>query len=730
MASDTLKNNIAEIRILIDNNNIIEAIDRLSTLAQNEANFNIADKLKTYRQTYGYMLHYLIKGSEDSSRLDVFNQTKLALMDLCDEMTADKDMSDSPDIYFSTARICRIRKFNFDFLWNELSLTDDKSDIAEAMTNDIKKDSLKDDCLRDLFDYLWTTRFNKELEDKISDKLSDNGVPHQLACYLISAITLSLLLHYDRYKFMTLIDVYEKTDNEQIAAYSLVGIILALDNHKDRIRYDRTLISRMSLWQDSLITYSRLKTVIKEIIRTRETDRVTAKMRDEVIPEIMKMRPDILKKMRDSALDTDGSMLENNPEWEEILEKNGIADKMRELTEMQSEGADLMMVTFSNLKGFPFFHKVSSWFLPFDISNPAVKIPAEFAESIESVFSLGANICDSDKYSLIFALSAMPEQQRNMMFGQFEQQLIQIAEEAKERMIRQTNADFNRPVTMFIRDLYRFFKLFRKKDEFKDPFMKPFNFLKLPVVGSMMADDELISVVGEFYFKRGFFKEALELFKHMENSYAGDHSYWEKVGYAYQSLKQYDESLDAYNKSSLLTEPGQWLLTRLAYTNKKLGNHSEAARLYSTLLENDPENISLIMNAGNSNLETGNFREALNHFYHADYIDPDNIKIKRAIARAEFLIGNFDKSAAQSERILSSDISSLKAIDFLNAGHSHLASGKISDAIHLYRKAYSMDHDNFDKAFQSDRDILEKAGVSPDDFPLILEAVRYSDKFL
>ena len=52
-------------------------------------------------------------------------------------------------------------------------------------------------------------------------------------------------------------------------------------------------------------------------------------------------------------MDFESGMLENNPEWEEMLEKNGLADKMRELTEMQSEGADLMMVTFSNLKGFP-----------------------------------------------------------------------------------------------------------------------------------------------------------------------------------------------------------------------------------------------------------------------------------------------------------------------------------------------------------------------------------------
>ena len=70
------------------------------------------------------------------------------------------------------------------------------------------------------------------------------------------------------------------------------------------------------------------------------------------MPELMKMRPDIIKTMQDlndSPADIESALLENNPEWEERLEKSGITRKMQELSEMQNDGADLLMVTFPTL---------------------------------------------------------------------------------------------------------------------------------------------------------------------------------------------------------------------------------------------------------------------------------------------------------------------------------------------------------------------------------------------
>lgn len=82
-------------------------------------------------------------------------------------------------------------------------------------------------------------------------------------------------------------------------------------------------------------------------------------MREEIIPEMMKN-----PKLNLEGLDEDAE--DHNPEWEEWIDRSGITDKLRELGELQMSGADVYMSTFSQLKQFPFFRKISHWFYPFD----------------------------------------------------------------------------------------------------------------------------------------------------------------------------------------------------------------------------------------------------------------------------------------------------------------------------------------------------------------------------
>ena len=56
---------------------------------------------------------------------------------------------------------------------------------------------------------------------------------------------------------------------------------------------------------------------------------------------------------------------DKNPDWEEAIEKSGLGDKLREMNELQLEGADVYMSTFAGLKSYPFFREVHNWFYPF-----------------------------------------------------------------------------------------------------------------------------------------------------------------------------------------------------------------------------------------------------------------------------------------------------------------------------------------------------------------------------
>ena len=722
MTLESFRNRINEAKTMLDTNRVADAFNLLNKLVVEEGNHRIAEKLGKLRETYGYMIHYFIEGSEDSTRSEVYSDTVDSLRTVCDDLLLDKLGSDSTGVYFSTSRIIRHRNLNFRQLWEQYIETVAEIELSESVQQDSATLHLKkDDLMRRLFEIAWTSRGDKKLNEFIVDKICSGKSDTSLSLYLISALVLSLLSYYDRDKIISLLDIYDRAEDEAIAARALIGIVFAIRKYKSRISGDKKITTRLALWQDSLITYSRLRDVIKEIIRTRDTDRVAAKMRDEVIPELMKLRPEMLKKMRDASFDFESNMLENNPEWEEMLEKNGLADKMRELTEMQSEGADLMMVTFSGLKGFPFFQTVSSWFLPFDIDNPAIHIDESGKKTMNTILDMGASMCDSDKYSLIFAFSSMPEQQRSIMFNQLEQQYSQMMEERADLLHNVSHPEFNTAAVIFIRELYRFFRLFSRKSEFEDPFLEPFNFIDLPIIGEMLAEEDIITVLGEFYFKRGFYQEALELFKTIESSKGDDHIYWEKVGYSYQSLKDYGRALQAYTKSELLSDPGLWLLKQLALINKRLGNFNAASEYYSRALSADPDNVSLIMNAGNAHHESGELDLALGDYYHANYLDPDNIKIWRAIAWTELESGNFDKALIYYGKIIAGEAD---AIDYLNAGHVYLASNDIKNAVSLYRKSAESGLKDFEESFRSDFDILKKLGVDSLTQNLVIDAVK------
>ena len=99
-------------------------------------------------------------------------------------------------------------------------------------------------------------------------------------------------------------------------------------------------------------------------------EKITRKLQDEIIPEMLKLSPKLSKKINLNELtpeDLTGN--EMNPEWESFFSDSTLGKKMVEFGELQQEGADVMHSTFVHLKNFPFFHELSNWLLPFTIEH-------------------------------------------------------------------------------------------------------------------------------------------------------------------------------------------------------------------------------------------------------------------------------------------------------------------------------------------------------------------------
>lgn len=715
-AQTMVENDLEAYRLGESINTLRDMVNAVGTPAQR-------DTLNQIEDTYRYMIHYLIEGTPDSGRDAMYDDLVERLLTLCDAVVRHQRAHTESDLYSSTLRMNRLKAEPLSALLEsyrrqmaELSL----AELGENDTTDMRREI--EDTEERIFSTALTTADSPQDLSPIRETIISDAYPYSIKAQLISALSLSLHYAYSKGVLETLLDIYDSDIEAKLSARTLVGIVLATAAHRNRIRHDAALMRRMLFWQDSIETYRHLRETIRAIVSTRDTERVAAKMKDEVIPELMKLRPEMLNKIRESGGDMESLLMEANPEWQEKLDQSGLTRKMEELTEMQNDGADLMMVTFANLKQFPFFNKANAWFLPFDADRASIALDAEMRPLIEMLTENAGQICDSDKYSFVLGMKMMPEAQRKAVSGQFNAQFSQMREEIKSRTPQSTTPEFDIEVVKVVRDYYRFFKLYRNRQYLHDIFGEPFQFMTLPVIGDMMAGDEVLRIIGEFYFKRGFYAEALPLFVMLTESSNDDVALWEKIGYCRQREGNLQGALDAYRKAELLREPGPWLVKKLAQVSRRLGMYAEARKYYAQALDMEPDNVSLLLSAGNNALADNNPQEALNHYYHADYLTPSDVKIERNIAWAEFRNRNYDKSERYYSRILGETPT---AADWLNSGHTALLAGRYKDAIERYREAAAGNMEGFEMTYLADLPTLTAQGLDPKVAYIILDKLRY-----
>lgn len=714
-----IKKSYKEVGRLLDGLRLNAAFKLLASMLEFHNLRHELQELGRLRENYGYMVKYMMEGGSDTDRPRMLADLSERARSLADKaLRADLAVAD-PRYYYSAFRFNTLRKESVGEILEEYGRCVAESGLMEASGQDVHEQHRKSETLLErLFNTLYTS-LGADADYKHLTSYATSGYAEQNAVLIaLSAMTLGLLEYYDRPKFKALLDICDNAADETVAARAMLGIVLTLAHHGKRVQADKELCDRLSLWRDDLMAYRRLRETVRVIVATRDTDRISTKMKEEILPEIMKLRPEIMarmEKLKDSTDDAEALSEGLNPEWEEMLDKSGLSEKMKELTELQSDGADLMMMTFSNLKGFSFFNKASNWFMPFDKANTELDLPEEMGSFLEMMESPALGICDSDLYSLALGASRMPEAQRKMMAGQFGSQMDQLQEQWKEGLEKSVTPAFDRAIIKSARDMYRFFRLFRKRTDFYDPFSEPLPFTQLPVVGDMMLEDEILELIGNFYFKRGYWAEALPLFESLASAKGADPLVWERTGYCRQRTGDLEGALEAYSKASLLKTPGPWLTQRLAYISKRLGKWKEASAHYHDLLEMEPENISAMLNAGFMLLETGELEQGKAHFYHALYLSPDEPKVLRAIAWAELLNRDFNKSLDYYGRAISSGA---RPADYLNAGHAALLSGNIKEAANFYSLARDTDPEGFESNYR--QDIKTLVGLGADESACLL----------
>ena len=528
----------------IHNAEINDAFSKISALVSELGRGNLNDELEQLRMSYTFMLNYLEQGVMDPQRDEILSSIRQSLHTLNDECYIGLMEPTSPKVFYVRRR--ELNGISLVAIVEEyrealklLSLTQNSPNERNDSHVILSQLRHAEELETRLFNRVWSS-FPLSADDAGSLKLCIGGdiLPVHTRCLLVAALFLGLMKFYDESKLLILLETYSLSDEAQVQLRALTCAMLVLLAHKKRTSTSKAIQMRLAALLDTPDFNRDVWSIQVQLARSRNTENVKERVRNDLIPNIMKMRPDIIDKLKDTDSQIiDLSDIEANPEWQQWLDQSGITRRIEEFNAMQIEGSDVFIATFAHLKAFPFFKTLSNWFLPFFAAHSTVvENLGNGKMGMAEVIQHAPYLCNSDKYSFCLSLGALPESQRTMMSAQLEEQNAALSE-ARQSELPDERKQRVSIINAFVQDLYRFFKLFSRRREFiavmDDPGLDMTDCLPLAQV---TRDAHVLELLGTLYFKNAFYDDAIHCFTRLEGmDEASDDHIYQKIGFAYQN---------------------------------------------------------------------------------------------------------------------------------------------------------------------------------------------------
>lgn len=712
-----------------------EALTKLKVLMEG---MHVADFTLQYEdinQTYLMLLEYNFRGVPDPQRNTIFGKLKVSLLELADKVRQQAFAQSGMHIYQLKSRIETEKEIakeeatrkidNYSFELEFAKLLSDSDLSAQTSANDtLPSISPK------LFQLMWLTDKYTETDLLLIKSIRESvSLPWFEKCLAVSAITLSLINCFDKEKFTALCEFYDDRQ-AQVWQRALTGLIVAVFIYNKRLELYPTVRAKLLKYSDNQSFSSDLNNLLLQVLKSLETENITRKFREEILPDVQKFESRIREKLDLDNIINNELIEDKNPDWEQIFEDSpDLLNKIEKMSEMQMEGLDLFMGTFAMLKNFDFFREISNWFRPFYKENETAQNSiddemhgkSDFLAGLESSFYM----CNSDKYSFCFNVKHLPsEQGRN---------IISLFNMEAESMQELTNEDglLNKPgkdtfiFTQYMQDLYRFFKLHPFRADFRDIFNIQWEISENWMIRNLADNKLILRTAAEFLFSKMHYADASGLFLVLSQKTEPDQAVYEKLAYCYQMIGNYNRALEYYKRAELFDANRLWSLKKIIFCYRKLGDIDSALKWSIEAASLAPDDAYLQTMLGNCYLDQHQYDKALEHYFRAEILSPENKKMLRPIAWCCFVLGKLDLAANYLNLILSGDF---VANDLINAGHVELCQGNKPKAMENYISALSkggISLNQFTETLEFDKQYLIANGVDHTDIQLITDYIRY-----
>lgn len=684
-------------------------------------------ELEAVKNDYQLMVDYMERGFTDDKRASLY----LSLLQRLYRVAADLEISwrcKNVIVYVDAFRFSDHLNTSHDFIRSVLeSFVSDVAMLSllpEAERTEKAKDlyDRHQVFVNRLFNTLWTSCQWSDDDCAFYTGLMLSPmvdiVDQQL---LVSAVTLGAMNQFDINKFKALTTVYQQSTDERVRQRALVGWVLSVFEGMDIFPEQDEIIRKLCENKD---TIRELYTLQIQFFYSQDTEKDNEKLQRDIMPYLVEGsnitigRLGIVEKEEDSL-----ENILNQDAEDKRMEQ--MEEKVRKMMEMQKQGSDIYFGGFRQMKRFPFFNDLANWFTPFYIDHPALRTTIERIGQpniLETITNQG-NFCESDKYSLAFAMESI---------------INQIPGNIKEMMGSEgafapmgTTLDKSNPTYIcraYIQDLYRFFRLYRSSNELINPFIDnhkssfvadTFFFVYKSFIGTGL--DEYKMRLALYLYKHKNMDKLVEL---MSTFHVEDANYNILMGYINLYFGKPDVAYQIFNMVLQEDTENQWALKGMARAAMDCEDYDTAEHTYSQLLRLEPDNINYAVKRCVTLLKTERYAEAREELFRLDYQYPDNMNVKRVFAWTMLLDKSLDKASQLYDLILSD---APMAEDYLNSGYCWWAKGNIGQAKNSFQAWITMTKGNKDRLLEeirNDQKVLDLYGITEIDCLLMVNLIK------
>ncbi|MBO5728442.1 MAG: hypothetical protein J6R43_01230 [Paludibacteraceae bacterium] len=660
---------------------------------------------------FSQMLHYALGDYYDPDRSRIVAQLQDDLYLLLDDIQDALYAKLSVTYDYQQRRIENISTIDWKTITDVLQLTD-------ATYTEQKTETLS--CA---FRSVWLeSRISGERYNQLIAFFSDPSIETTAQQMLLSALMLKGLRVYDAAVVSILIE-QSRASEPRLRARAVVGLLMILSHFSSRVARDSKLSSKLqNLFADDTFIAD-IERAYKHIINTFGTDKVTKKITTEIYPEIFKSGAKLQQILQDEGADPLNDE-EFNPKWEKaLMDDEGVSAKLREFGDMQQQGADVYMSTFSSMKGYTFFNNIAHWFMPFDVKQIDVARQMSDMPDLLRFFAESTHICSSDKYSFFYSIAQIPAANFKSMMSGMGADAEAIREDIDSENWKQNNHNiYAVELRNYVLDIFRFYRLYPRRADFVNPFNSIDKFDKNTFVFSLLPQ-ELKKSICKYLFEVEHFLEALPLFEYLDAQQVWDAYFYQQMGYCYQQLTRWREALDCYEKADLLEADDIWTLKRKALCYRELNLNDQLVNCYEVILRLKDDDFVTMLNYANYHLSVSDYDRARALYHKVEYLRPNNYKAQSGIAQCAFLLADYDKAMTYYDRL--SQHKDFSIDDAFFAGHTFWALQAKDIARDYYRRAKSLlDNDiKFAEKMIAHASYLQALGLSDEDIVILINQI-------